>query len=160
MFQPVFIILLFLFHPVHVSVTSIEYNQTGFDVSFKIFYDDFESIVAEKYNVRLNLGKPDEMENKANYFTRYISENFAIRVNNGPPLSLKFKSSKLVEKSIWLYFTLDCKENVNKVELFNRVMMDMYNDQMDLVMFKIGTFEEGYTFRHSKDKIEIDQFSN
>lgn len=159
MLQSAFILLLFLFHPVHVAVINIEYNQTGFDVSFKIFFNDFESVIAEKYNVRLNLGKPDEIGDKADYFVRYISEVFSIKVNNGPPLVLKFKSSKLVEKSIWLYFTSDCNENIREVELFNRVMMDMYTDQMDLVMFKMGTFEEGYTFKRGKEKIDIDHFS-
>jgi len=160
MFQTAFLLVFILFHTVHVAITSIEYNKTGFDVSFKIFFDDLESIIAEKYNVRLNLGKPDERSDKADYFTRYISENFSLKINEDPPLSLKFKSSKLVEKSVWLNFTLEYNKKVEKVELYNGIMMDMYPDQMDLVMFKLGSFEEGYTCRPGKEKIEIDHLSN
>ena len=54
-------IVLFLFsffHPVHVSITSIEYieGKNSFEVSFKLFWDDFEAIIASKYDVLLNLG--------------------------------------------------------------------------------------------------------
>ncbi|MFC2121950.1 DUF6702 family protein, partial [Bacteroidota bacterium] len=45
-------------HPLHVSLTNIEYQKEDktFKIAFKIFTDDFEEILNRKYSVVMNLG--------------------------------------------------------------------------------------------------------
>ena len=59
----IFIIIIFLhpgvnsLHPIHVSVTNIEYVDKNkiFDISFKIYTDDFENIISHKYGIRFKI---------------------------------------------------------------------------------------------------------
>lgn len=154
-----YIVLFFapLLHPVHVSVTSIEYveERKSFDVSFKLFWDDFEAIIASKYGVLLNLGKDDEKENKHIYFTRYIEDSFSFQVN-GVDLQPKYNMDTINEASIWLYYTYPGDEGNGKIEIQNRLMLDMFTDQTNLLMIKVHDIEKGYTMKQKKEKIVID----
>ena len=92
-----------VFHPVHVSVTSMEYNEGEniFLVSFKVFTDDFETIVEEKYGVNLNLGKEDELENADEYLKIPMygfTESFNISVSAA--IILHHLTSKLRNSNI------------------------------------------------------------
>lgn len=153
-------IVLFLFsffHPVHVSITSIEYSEekSSFEVSFKLFWDDFEAIIASKYDVLLNLGKEDEKKNKEIYFTRYISERFSFVVD-GVKLKPEYRMDRINEASIWLYYSYLGGPGINKIEIDNRLMLDMFDDQTNLLMLKLGKIEKGYTMKQRKEKIAID----
>lgn len=146
----------FIFHPVHVSVTNIEYmeSEERFEVSFKLFYDDFETIISNKYNVQLFLGTEERLDNEEIYFLRYIRERFQL-IADGEVLEPSFRFRKMNDDSIWLYFYFDRKTPVNKIEVINSLMMDLFLDQSNLVIFKSKGTEKGYILKSKKDKIDI-----
>ena len=146
-----------LLHPVHVSVTSVEYvkEKNDFDVSFKLFWDDFEVIIAQKYGVLLNLGKEDERKEKEQYFTQYISDSFSLIVD-GVELEPKYKKDTINEASIWLYYSYPGSLGKKKIEIENRLMLDMFDDQTNLLMVKFGDIEKGFTMKQRKEKIAFD----
>lgn len=155
----IYIALFFLslLHPVHVSVTSVEYvkEKNIFDVSFKLFWDDFEVIIAQKYGVLLNLGKEDEKKEKEHYFTQYISASFSLMVD-GVKLEPKYKMDTINEASIWLYYSYPGRLGKTKIEIENRLMLDMFDDQTNLLMVKFGNIEKGFTMKQRKEKIAFD----
>ncbi len=147
-------------HPVHVALTSIEYKTDSheFDVAFKIFWDDLEKVIAEKYNVGLKLEKTGDNPEEKEYLNKYIKENFRFVVNGNSELNLVYNRKKIHETAIWLYFKGDWKGPVKKVYIYNTVMMDMYGDQTDLVIFKYGTFEKGISLntKHYEINLKMD----
>ncbi|HHJ09409.1 MAG TPA: hypothetical protein ENK25_00770 [Bacteroidetes bacterium] len=132
-------------HPVHVALTSIEYRNENreFNVAFKIFWDDLEKVIAEKYNVGLKLAKSDKNPEEEKLLDKYIGENFRFVVNEDREIQLVYDHKKINETAIWLYFKGSWSGPVQKVYIYNTVMMDMFGDQTDLVIFKYGTFERG-----------------
>lgn len=149
--------LLLVFHPVHVSVTSMEYNKGEkiFLVSFKVFTDDFETIVKRKYGVNLNLGKEDELKNADEYFSRYFRESFSFIVNGEDLKEPVFLEKKMDDIAVWLYYKYPISGNVEEVELKNIIMLDMFWDQSNLLIFKYNDFEKGFIFNREKDKIQF-----
>jgi hypothetical protein len=151
-------LLLFIFlafHPVHVSVTSMDYNKVEkvFLVSFKVFTDDFETIVERKYDVDLNLGKENELKNADEYFNRYFRETFSFIVNGKELKEPVFLEKKMNDIAVWLYYGYPISGNVEKVKIKNIIMLDMFMDQSNLLIFKYNNFEKGFIF--NKEKIEI-----
>ncbi len=144
-------------HPVHVALTSIEYRKENreFNVAFKIFWDDLEKVIAEKYNVGLKLEKPDENPEEKKFLDKYIGENFRFVVNGDREIRLVYDHKKLSETAIWLYFKGPWEGPVQKVYIYNTVMMDMYGDQTDLVIFKYGTFEKGMSLNTKHYEINL-----
>ena len=143
------------FHPVHVSVTSMEYNKVEkvFLVSFKVFTDDFETIVERKYGVDLNLGKENELKNADEYFNRYFRETFSFIVNGKELKEPVFLEKKMNDIAVWLYYRYPISGNVEKVKIKNIIMLDMFRDQSNLLIFKYNDFEKGFIF--NREKIEI-----
>ncbi len=144
-------------HPVHVALTSIEYRdeQQQFTVSFKIFWDDLEKVIAEKYNVGLKLEKPGENPEEKKYLDKYIKENFRFVVNGDREINLEYDHKKINETAIWLYFKGEWKEPVHRIYIYNTVMMDMYGDQTDLVIFKYGEYEKGLSLNTRRYEINL-----
>ncbi len=132
-------------HPVHVALTSIEYNGANrqFDVSFKIFWDDLERVIAAKYKTDVKIGNNTETPKEKEYLERYIRENFKFVVNDRDTLAPVYEGKKISEKAVWLSFHMPCREEVKKVYVYNTVMMDMFGDQTDLLIFKYGKLEKG-----------------
>jgi hypothetical protein len=142
-------------HPVHVALTSIEYDGTKemFDVSFKIFWDDLERVIATKYKVTLKLTNEKENPQEKEYLDRYIRENFRLVVNDGSPAEPVYEGKKISDKAIWLTFHIPCREKVKKVYIYNTVMMDMFCDQTDLLIFKYGDMEKGVSLNVNKYEV-------
>lgn len=148
---------LMVFHPVHVSVTSMEYNKGEkiFLVSFKVFTDDFETIIERKYDVNLNLGREDELKNADEYFSRYFRESFSFMVNGEELNEPVFIEKKMNDIAVWLYYKYPISGNVEEVEIKNVIMLDMFMDQRNLLIFKCNDFEKGFVFNREKFEIQF-----
>jgi hypothetical protein len=153
------LLLFFLlaFHPVHVSVTSIEYNKEEeiFLVSFKVFTDDFETNIERKYGVNLNLGKENELKNASEYFSRYFRESFSFIVNGEELKEPVYLEKKMDDISVWLYYKYPTSGNVEEVGIKNAIMLDIFRDQSNLLIFKYNDFEKGFIFNSKKVKIQF-----
>ena len=146
-----------VFHPVHVSVTSMEYNKGEkiFLVSFKVFTDDFETIIERKYGVDLNLGKDNELKNTNEYFNRYFRESFSFIINGEELAEPVYLEKKMNDIAVWLYYMYPTSGNIEKVEIKNIIMLDMFRDQSNLLIFKYNDFEKGFIFDRKKIKIQF-----
>ena len=152
--------LLFLmpgFHPIHISVTNMDYDMDKqlFEVSFRIFWDDFETIIWRNYDVNLKLTQQDERKDKELYFSKYIFDHFLIKAD-AKLLHGSFKKGEIKELSIWMDFSFSCPPDIKKLEIENRIMMDMFDDQTNLLIVRFKEVEKAYTLKLGKEKIAID----
>lgn len=147
------------FHPVHVSVTSIEFNevQKSFSVSFKVFTDDFETILLNKYGVEIKIDEDPNPEEQIPYFNRYISDSFFFAVNDEGKMTPRFERKKINEDSVWLFYSFtDHQQEIESATIHNAIMMDMFDDQVNLLIFKYLDFEQGYQFSTDKRDLRIE----
>jgi len=152
------------FHPVHISVTNIDYNinKNAFDLSIKLFADDFEKIINKNYNTTINLGDKNENKNCNKLIDSYIKHHLIIKINNKnliKNIKLFKKEVKLDENSVWIYYKIKYPNNKliknKKIEVVNVLMNDLYNDQKNLFIFTCLNTKEGYNFRKNKIKFEF-----
>jgi len=147
----------FLAHPVHVSVTHIEYDgESGkFRISFKVFTDDFMDIILKKYGYALDPGLDWEQKNDRQVITRYISESFGIQVNGKKDLSLVFTGMKNNEEAVWLEYETSSIRNPAELLIVNRILLEMFHDQTNLVILGVDSFERGYRFSHQMQETRV-----
>lgn len=145
-------------HPIHISVTSIEYfaDRNVFLASFKIFTDDFENILTLKYGIELELETDSELDKQKQYVTKYISDSFGFFVNGDILLQPQFKEKTMNEEAVWLYYSYKCKKEVSSIKIRNAILMDMFDDQTNLLIFKYHDFERGYQFKKNNKEIMIE----
>ncbi len=144
MFRTLFLSVFFLFHPVHVTLTSLDYTPgTGvFTVFMKMYYDDFIS------DYKLSRTGKENVEfsyNDSSSFTvmqRYLSEKVIVEVND---MLIGGKLQKMVlddnELSINLEYGKVKKPKIVKVT--NLIMTTLYSDQANMLIVRVNDFEEG-----------------
>lgn len=147
----------FLAHPVHVSVTHIEYDgESGkFRISFKVFADDFMDIILKKYEYALDSGMDWSGSSDMEVISRYINESFALRANGKKDLSLVYTGVKNNEEAIWLEFETSPVRNPAELLIENRMLLDMFHDQTNLVIVGVDAFERGYRFSHQMQEARV-----
>ena len=116
-------------HPIHVTVTNIEYNSNtnAFDYSIKLFYDDFETILNTQYNRQLNLGTESQLTE-----TEFV------------------KSVIKKDNVLWIYYTYKNSGIPKEVKITNTLMKDLYYDQKNLMIFTCNETQKGIKFNISK----------
>ena len=70
-------------HKYYVSVTKIEYVQEKESVQIisRIFIDDFEKLLRERYDENITLGAKEELSTIDVYIERYLTEKLKIDIN-------------------------------------------------------------------------------
>lgn len=152
--------LFFLEHPMHVSITNIEYKQDKkcFDISVKIFTNDLEDAILKKDGKRLMLGQKDEVQNSAEAVCSYILDHFSISVDKKEISKKKmlFKEKKINDGAIWVYYELSGIEKASSISIKNSILMDIYSDQTNMVIFSFNDTEKGFMFKSAGEIQTID----
>ncbi len=146
-------------HPVHISIVNIDYIESEhiFQISIKLFTDDFEKIINYHNNTKLNIGKANE-HNKCNeYINQYIKHNLIFKINNKNIL----KNSTLLKKEVhneenvtWLFYKIKYSSG-KKVSISNTLLNDLYKDQKNLFIFTFKNTQEAYKFEKNKTNFEF-----
>ena len=162
LFKNILLIIFFwaaMLHPLHFSVTNIEYNKDkkSFDISLKIFTNDLENVINKKYGEKLNLAKDDKNKNSDKLIKKYISNHFSIIID-GKKMNKKkfiFKDIKYNENSTWIYYEYKKVKKIKTVSIYNSILMDIFNDQTSLIIFKYLDHQEGFQLQNKNDKAVV-----
>ena len=133
-------------HPVHVSLLNVDLDpESGkIEIVFKLFSDDFERIILQKYNVDLDLTSKVDPGEKADAIHKYIYESFELRINGTKIDEWEYVGNQINEEAIWLYYKNVWPGKIEKVSITNEAMMDLYEDQTNLVIVTWRDKQNGY----------------
>lgn len=134
------------FHPIHVSVTNIDLDPVSgrVDLSVKIFADDFQDLILQKYSVQLNITQQEPPGAKIESVNRYIDEAIRLEINGRETEGLKFVRTKLNEEAIWLYYEYENAARIRKVRVMNKLMLEKFDDQTNLLIVSYDERQNGY----------------
>lgn len=134
--------VLLLVHPVHVSLTGIDYDAMNrvWSVFVKVWSDDLEA------DMSLGLRNGDEIAGAAGErYLRYLSDRVMI-MEDGEPVKMELLSAGV--DGLEHRFTMQAKGKkvVRTVTVMNRIMTRLYDDQANMLLFSYDGVEEGYRF--------------
>ena len=148
-----------MLHPLHFSVTNIEYNKNNksFDISLKIFTDDLENAINKNYGKKLNLSQDDKNNDTNKLIKKYINNNFSIIVDDKKmnEKNFVFKDVKFNENSTWIYYEYKKIKKIKTVSIKNSILMDIFNDQTNLIIFKYLDCQKGFQLQNKNDKAVV-----
>ena len=127
-----FLVLLFNFHPVHLSIAELKPSEKSMKGTLKVFADDWESAVGAQ-------------EKDANFRSKselYLQKNFYLAHGKKKIVPVVLGSKSINTQQ--LVFSIEFK-NANSVkgEIHNTVLLDMFEDQQNLVHWGKKSF--GFT---------------
>ncbi|NNK87912.1 MAG: peptidase E [Flavobacteriaceae bacterium] len=133
----VLVIPLFLsvgLHKFYVSVTQIEYvaEQEAVQIISRIFIDDFERMLQERYDDSIVLGMEDESPIADLYTERYIKEKLTIQID-AEPMELTFIGKEYEDDIMFVYLEILGVNNISSMEIGNEVLFDLFDDQQNII---------------------------
>lgn len=128
-----------LAHPFHVSVVELNHNATDktLEISCKIFTDDFEKILAQLYKTRVDLINPPDKKAMDTLIKKYVLSHLSVSAD-GKPVHLTYIGFEHENEAVYSYIQADNVASVKKIDITNKLMHDLFNDQVNLMHIVVG----------------------
>jgi hypothetical protein len=151
--------ILLMFHPVHVTLTSIDQAQ-GSDslrVTFRMYYDDFLRDY-KLYDPDFNLQKiSGNQAFPADLLSKYFNDRVHIYINN-KRLTGKLVAVDIPENyEIILSLLYKSDKQPKKFRIRNQVLTGLYDDQKNMIFFSINKYEAAMrlTQKHQQESCKL-----
>ena len=145
--------ILLIFHPVHVTLTTID-QPNGADsmkVFFRMYYDDFllDYRLRDKYR---NLEKLSVIQSfPADLANKYFNDKIHIYVNNKLLIGIVLTIT-ILDNEIFLNLLYRSDKDPKKIKIRNQVLTHLYSDQTNMIFIKINKNEEAMRLTSEHDK--------
>jgi hypothetical protein len=130
-----FIVALFSFHPIHVSVTEISYDEKDkeLEIISRIFIDDLESAIRQaQHKPELNLLAPGSDTSIDKLVSEYLQSRFTIKLD-GKEQKVVYLGHEIENEAILCYIQVPNVKKWRTIEVVNTVITELYDDQSNLV---------------------------
>ena len=127
------------FHPFYVSVSEINHNakEKTLEISCKLFLDDMEKTLKKQSNAQVELTSPKEPKKAQQQIADYVKKHLAIKID-GKPVVLEFIGYEIEGASLWSYYQVKNVGSVQKIEVTNNLLYEMYDSQIGIVHAQVG----------------------
>jgi hypothetical protein len=146
---PIFMI----FHPVHVTLTTIDQVQgtDSMKVFFRMYYDDFLRDY-RLYDPKCNLEKISVNQSfPADLANNYFNDKVHIYINN-KVLTGKVLTVNIQDYEIFLKLLYPSDRDPKKIKIRNQVLTGLYSDQTNMIFININKNEEAMRLTPEHDK--------
>jgi hypothetical protein len=135
--------ILLIFHPVHVTVTTIDQAQDSdsLKVFFRMYYDDFLRD-CKLFNPESN---PEKISADRSLFNDVINKYFNSRVRiyvNNKLLHGKLLTADIIYDEICLNLVYMSDRNPKKIKIRHQVSIALYSDQTNMIFININKNKE------------------
>jgi hypothetical protein len=130
-----FITLCFYLHPIHVSVTEIEFDKKdkALEIMMRVFIDDLELSLRNSLNQpELNILTPGNGRSTDDLIRNYIKEHFKLTLDDKPQ-KIHYLGHERESEAFILYMEVPDVESWKTVSVLNDIIMSTHNDQSNLV---------------------------
>jgi hypothetical protein len=129
-------------HPIHATVTTIEYNAKTkmFEMSCKIFADDLEESIKRASGTQAYIGSgTKEVKNVNALLEQYLRTHIRLEADGKPLAGWNFVGRELEGEAVWCYIEMDAAPAVKRLLVKNTILMELYDDQTNLVNVQIAS---------------------
>jgi len=142
-----------IFHPVHVTLTSIEQvtDSDSLKVFVKMYFDDF-LIDYKLFDENGNPGNvADNQQFPADLMKKYLDEKVNIFVNN-KQVKGKLLNLTMADNEISINLLYKSVKKPKSITVRNLIMTSLYSDQSNMTIIRIMDFEEGLKLTSKKSE--------
>ena len=141
-------------HEFHASVTKMEYNakEQVFEISMRIFTDDFEKALSAASNSKVNLSEaPGQATDKNDpLIAQYVQTHFRFLTPQKQMKPVKYVGREVEADANWLYLEMPFAEPFKGGMLKQDVLIDAFDDQVNMVNIKYQEQKKTFVFRKSQ----------
>ena len=142
-------------HKFYISVTNVDYSQKDEAVQIitRVFVDDMNAVLKERYGIRAKLGTDKETTTDVAYLKKYLKTKFVVEIN-GKKVDYTFIGKKYDTDMLICYLEVPnvALETLKQIAIENEVLTDIYDDQQNVVHFKINGTKKSFVLVKSDIK--------
>jgi hypothetical protein len=144
MFKTLLISVWFLMHPVHVTLTSIDFvpDMGSYNVFVRMYFDDFLTDSKLNGSVVNSVDFSAGTSSSRDAMEKYLSTKLFIKVNENL-LSGKLREMKVEDNEISMNLEFTGGKKPKTILVRNLILTDLYADMSNMVIVKVAEFEEG-----------------
>ena len=127
--------LLSVLHPIHISVTEVNYSakDKALQITSRIFIDDLElSIQAKRNDPSLDILNPKNGFTTDQLVKEYVVEHLQLKVD-GKIRPLTYLGSEREDLALVCYIEVENFKKAKTIEVTNTAIMETHEDQSNLV---------------------------
>lgn len=127
--------LLIYLHPIHLSVTEIQYSEkdNSFQITSRIFIDDLELSLRNKLKQpELDILQPKNGLTLDQMALDYLKDHLKIKLD-GKPQTFKLLGHEIEDVALILYVEIEHVKKIKSIEVRNDVIMETHEDQSNIV---------------------------
>ncbi len=148
-------------HKFHVSKCLIEYQvqEKSLQISLHIFIDDLEIALENLGATNLHLCTAKENPKSEEYLFKYLKEKFKVEINR-QPVDFQWIGKEISDDlaGVWCYMEVSNVEKFNSLQVANKVLLDIFDDQKNIVRIKGPNGKEGFLMFAKGDEMEDVKF--
>ncbi len=122
-------------HPVHISVTEINYNEKAksLQIVSRIFIDEMElGVRGQLRQPELDLLEPKNGSTTQIMIQNYLAQHFKIKID-GKPSKQNFLGFEREDVSLVCYIEIENVKKIKTLEVMNDIVTEIHDDQSNLV---------------------------
>lgn len=121
-------------HKFYVSTTNVEYvkEKETVQIITKIFVEDLEQVLQERYSPKIVLDPIKETEADVNYLKKYVQQKLKISINQ-KPVELNYIGKEYDIDIVNMYFEIENISELKSIEIENKILFDKFPEQQNIV---------------------------
>ena len=143
----------FTLHKYYVSLTVIDFvkEEKSVQIISRIFVDDFETVLRNRYDEGLTLMVDNEGEETDYYIGKYLQDKFKVIINSDAK-EFNFIGKEYEDDIMLCYLEIQNIEEISSIQVENRLLFDQFADQKNIVRFKINSVNKSFLLVKENDK--------
>lgn len=142
-------------HKYYISVTNLTYSEKdeAIQITSRVFIDDINSVLEERYGIKVAFDSEEETEIANEYLEKYFKTKFVIGVN-GDIKEYEFLGKKYEDDLMICYLEVSNIKlsELKSIEVQNKILMDLFNEQQNIVHFKLKGQKKSIILIKENDK--------
>jgi len=137
-------------HKYYASLARAEYNEEtkSVEVALRVFADDLELALTRRSGRRVYL---DKTKDAADLALGYLRETFEVGGRDGRRVELRWVGMETQGDVAWLYFEAPLPEGPSGATLRDRVLLELFRTQVNIVNLKYGGRKLDLVFKRGDD---------
>jgi hypothetical protein len=122
-------------HPIHISVTEINYSEKSksLQITSRMFVDEMElGVRAQRKEPELDILEPKGGLVTKQLISNYLSAHLKIKID-GKPAKINFLGHEKEDISFVCYLEIEGVKKLKTIEVFNDISTEIHDDQSNLV---------------------------
>ncbi len=142
-------------HKFYLSVTNVSYSEKdkAIQITSRIFIDDFEKLLQERYDIEAKLATENESKLADEFIEKYLRAKLVVEID-GTPISYDFIGKKYDTDVMICYIEVPKIDlaKIQSIQIENEILTDLFDEQQNIVHFKVDGKKKSFVLVKSDTK--------